>query len=79
MERDLEPERVVVLEHPAAPIREHPRLRRAAGERGHDLLHVQAGLQREDDALGDAQVRAREDDLVDRLDGLAGADRARHG
>ena len=76
VERDLEPERVVVVDHPAAPVGEDPALGRAAAERLDDLLDVEAGLDREDDALGDAEVRAGEDDLVDGLDRLAGADRA---
>ncbi len=76
MERHLEPERVVVVDHPAAAVLEDPALRRAAGERPDDLLDVQPGLDREHDALGHAEVGAGEDDLVDRLDRLAGTDRA---
>ena len=75
VERDLEPERVVVGEHPAAPVGEDPALRGTAAERLDDLLDVEAGPDREDDALGDAEVGAGEDDLVDRLDRLPGADR----
>ena len=75
MERDLEPERVVVVDHPAAPVGEDPALGRAAAERLDDLLDVEAGLDGEDDALGDAEVGAGEDDLVDGLDRLAGTDR----
>ena len=76
MERDLEPERVVVVDHPAAAVGEDPALGGAAAERLDDLLDVEAGLDREDDALGDAEVRPGQDDLVDGLDRLAGADRA---
>ena len=76
VERDLEAERVVVLEHPAAAVREDPALSRSPAERADDLLDVEAGLHREDDALGDAEVRPGEDHLVDGLDRLAGADRA---
>ena len=76
VERDLEPERVVVVDHPAAAVGEDPALGRPAAERADDLLDVEAGLDREDDALGDAEVGAGEDDLVDGLDRLAGADRA---
>ena len=75
VERDLEAERVVVVEHPAAAVGEDPALGRAAAERPDDLLDVEAGLDRQDDALGDAEVGAGQDDLVDRLDRLAGADR----
>ena len=42
VERDLEPERVVVVEHPAAPVGEDPALGRAAAERLDDLLDVEA-------------------------------------
>ena len=59
VERDLEAERVVVVEHPAAAVGEDPALGRAAAERADDLLDVEAGLDREDDALGDAEVGAR--------------------
>ena len=59
MERDLEPERVVVVEHPAAAVGEDPALRRAAAERADDLLDVEAGLDGEDDPLGDAEVGRR--------------------
>ena len=76
MERDLEPERVVVVDHPAAAVGEDPALGRSAAERLDDLLDVEAGLDGEDDALGDAEVGAGEDDLVDGLDRLAGTDRA---
>jgi hypothetical protein len=76
VERDLESQRVVVLEHPAAPVGEHPALRRAAAERADDLLDVEAGLHRQHDPLRHAEVCPGEDDLVHRLDGLAGADRA---
>ena len=41
-----------------------------------DLLDVEPGLDGEDDALRDAEVGAGEDDLVDGLDRLAGADRS---
>ena len=75
VERDLEPERVVVVEHPAAPVGQDPALRRSPAEGADDLLDVEAGLDRQDDALGDAQVGAGQDDLVDGLDRLAGADR----
>ena len=75
VERDLEPERVVVVDHPAAAVGQHPALGRAAAERPDDLLDVETGLDRQDDALGDAEVGAGEDDLVDRLDRLAGTDR----
>ena len=75
VERDLEPERVVVVDHPATAVGEDPALGRAPAERADDLLDVEAGLDREDDALGDAEVGAGQDDLVDRLDRLAGADR----
>ena len=76
MERDLEPERVVVVDHPAAAVGQHPALGRAAAERRDDLLDVEAGLDGEDDAFGDAEVGAGEDHLVDGLDRLAGTDRA---
>ena len=76
MERDLEPERVVVVEHPAASIGEDPALGRPAAEGADDLFDVQAGLDGEDDPLRDAEVRPGQDDLVDRLDRLAGTDRA---
>ena len=76
MERDLEPERVVVVDHPAAAIGEDPALRRSPTERPDDLLDVEAGLDRQDDPFGDAEVGAGQDDLVDGLDRLAGADRA---
>ena len=79
MERDLEPERVVVLEHPAAAVREDPALGRAAAERPDDLVDVEAGLHREDDALRDAEIGPGEDDLVDGLDGLAGRRSGRRG
>ena len=75
VERDLEAERVVVVDHPAAAVGEHPALGRAAAERLDDLLDVEPGLDGQDDALGDAEVGAGEDDLVDGLDRLAGADR----
>ena len=73
---DLEPERVVVVDHPAAPVGEDPALGRAAAERLDDLLDIEPGLDGEDDPLGDAEVRAGQDHLVDRLDRLTGADRA---
>ena len=76
MERDLEPQRVVVGQHPAASIGQDPALGRAAAERLDDLLDVEARPDGEDDALGDAQVGAGEDDLVDGLDRLTGADRS---
>jgi hypothetical protein len=76
MERELEPERVLVVEHPAAAVCEHPALRRPATERRDDLLDVESGLHRQHDPLGNPEVRAGEDDLVDSLDRLAGADRS---
>ena len=45
-------------------------------ERLDDLLRIEAGLDGQHDALGHAQVGARQDDLVDGLGGLAGADGA---
>ena len=75
MERDLEPERVVVGQHPAAPIGEDPALGGAAAEGADHLLDVEAGLERQDDPLGDAEVGPGEDHLVDGLDRLAAADR----
>ena len=76
MQGDLEPERIVVVDHPAAAIGEHPALGRSPAERLDDLLDVEAGLHGQHDAFGDAEVGAGQDDLVDRLDRLAGADRA---
>ena len=55
VERDLEPERVVVVEHPAAAVGEDPALGRAAAERPDDLLDVEAGL----DARGRSPRRRR--------------------
>ena len=39
-------------------------------------LDVESGLDRQDHALGDAEVRAGQDDLVDGLDRLTGTDRS---
>ena len=75
VERDLEPERVVVDPHPLAPVGEDPALGGAAAERLDDLADVEAGLDRQDDALRDAEVRPREDHLVDGLHRLARAAR----
>ena len=72
---DLEPERVVVVEHPPAPIGQDPALGCPSPERCDDLLDVEPGLHRQDDAFGHAEVGPGEDHLVDRLDRLAGADR----
>ena len=72
----LKPERVLVIDHPAGAVGEDPALGRSPAERLDDLLDVEPGLDREDDALGDAEVGAREDDLVDGLDRLPRADRA---
>ena len=55
MERDLEAERVVVVEHPAAAVGEDPALGRAAAEGADDLLDVEAGL----DARGRCPRRRR--------------------
>ena len=55
---------------------EDPALGGAAAERADDLLDVEPGLDREDDPLGDAEVGAGQDHLVDGLDRLAGTDRA---
>ncbi len=74
--RDLEPERVLVVDHPAAAIGQHPALRGAAAEGRDHLLDVEAGLDREHDAFRDAEVRPGEDHLVDGLHGLPGTDRA---
>ena len=79
MEGDLEAERIVVLEHPPAAVGEHPRLRRAARQGTDHLLDVEPGLDGQDDALGNPEIRAREDHLVDGLDGLPGADRTDEG
>ena len=76
MEGDLEPERIVVVDHPAAPVLQHPALGRSPAERRDHLLDVEAGPDREHDPLRDAQVGAGEDDLVDRLDRLTRADRS---
>ena len=59
MESELEPERVVVVDHPATAIGEHPALGGAAAEGAHDLLDVEAGLDGEDDPLGDARDMPR--------------------
>ena len=59
VERDLEPERVVVVDHPAAAVGQHPALGRAATERADDLLDVEPGLDGEHDAFGDAEIGAR--------------------
>ena len=48
----------------------------ATAQRTDDLLDIEAGLHREDDPLGDPEVGAGQDHLVDRLDRLAGTDRA---
>ncbi len=72
----LKPERVVVGDHPAAAVGEDPALRRATAQRFDDLLDVEARPDGQHDALGDAQVRAGEDDLVDGLDRLARTDRS---
>ena len=76
MERDLEAEWIVVVDHPAAAVGEDPALGRSPTERRDDLLDVEAGLHGQDHALGDAEVGAGEDDLVDGLDRLPGTDRA---
>ena len=56
VERDLEPERVVVVEHPAAPVGQDPALGRAPAERADDLLDVEPGL----DAPGRCPRRRRD-------------------
>ena len=75
MERELEPERVVVVDHPAAPVGEHPALGGPAAERADHLLDVQTGLDGEDDPLRDPDVGPGQDHLVDGLDRLPGTDR----
>ena len=75
MERNLEPQRVVVGDHPARAVRQDPALRGAAAERRDDLLDVEASFKPEHDPLGHAEVGARENHLVDRLDRLARAAR----
>ena len=76
VESDLEAERVVVRDHPTAPIGEDPALSGPASQRLDDLADIETGLHREHDPLGDAEVRPGEDHLVDRFDRLPGADRA---
>ena len=71
MERQLEAERVVVGDHPAAAVLEHPRLGRAAGERLDDLVRVQPGLDRQNQPFRNAEVGAAEDHLVDGLGRLS--------
>ena len=68
-----EPERVLVVDHPAAPVLEHPAARRPAAQRRRDRLGIEAGLEGEHDPLGDAEVGAGDHDLVDGLDRLAAA------
>ncbi len=59
VERDLEPERVVVVDHPAAAVGEDPALGRSAAERTDDLLDIEAGLDGQDDALRRRRGRCR--------------------
>ena len=59
MERDLEAERVVVVDHPAAAVGEDPALGRSPTERADDLLDVEAGLDGQDDALRRRRGRCR--------------------
>ena len=73
MERGPEPERVGVVDHPAAPVLDDPAAGRAAVERLGDRDRVEAGLHREDHALRRAEVGAGEHDLVDGLDRLPAA------
>ncbi len=79
MERHAEPERVLVGEHAAAPVRQDPALGGAGREGRHDLLGVEAGLDGQHETLGHAEVGPGEDHLVDGLGGLAGAHRAEVG
>jgi hypothetical protein len=75
VERDLEPERVVVGDHPPASVRQDPALRGTTGQRLHDLFDIETCLQRKDDPFGHAEVGSGQDHLVDGLDRLPAPDR----
>lgn len=62
---DLGSQRVVVVDHWATAVREHPRARRTSSESIDDPFNVEARFQGKCETLGDAQVRARDHHLID--------------
>jgi len=75
VERDLEAQRVLVVDHPAAAVGEDPALGGSAAERLDHLSHVQAGLEGQHDPLRHPEIRSSENHLVHSLHRLTRTDR----
>ena len=76
MERQAEAERVLVIDHPRAPIGQDPALGCTARKRLHQQMRIQTRPNAEDDSFCDAEISATDDHLVHGLGGLAVSERS---